>query len=133
MSNLRRQTLNRLKDIDFCIPNLSIPIPNPIMPLFVFEDMMYKVARKNGYLGSKTDFTKDFVKSLTENAELMGIIVQKGSVSDFPEKGLENAIYIDTENNHIYYWKDNNYYKINNNSGGLEEGTILNGGNAGTI
>ena len=132
MSNLRDQTMNRLNNASFCMP--GAPMPAPVMPLSIFEEMMYKVAYENGYSGTKTDFTEGFVNALLENSSVSGVILQKGSVSDFPEIGLENAVYIDTENNHIYYWKDNHYYRISTSSGGgLEDGTILDGGNSATI
>ena len=132
MSDLRNQTMNRLNEASFCMP--SAPMPAPVMPLSIFEEMMYKVAHENGYAGTKTEFSEGFVNSLIGNSNTAGIIVQKGSVSDFPEQGLENAIYIDTENNHIYYWKNNSYYRINIGSeSGLKEGTILHGGDAETI
>ena len=65
MSNLRDQTLNRLNNVSFCIPNT--PIPASVMPLSIFEEMMYKVAYENGYSGTKTDFTEDFVNVLLAN------------------------------------------------------------------
>lgn len=132
MSNLRDQTMNRLNNASFCMP--GAPIPAPVMPLSIFEEMMYKVAYENGYSGTKTDFTESFVNALLGNSNIAGVIFQKGSVADFPEKGIENAVYIDTENNHIYYWKNNSYYRINIGSeSGLKEGTILHGGDAETI
>lgn len=132
MFNLRQETLNRLNTCEQP-PNCN-PFPAPIMPISVFEEMLYKVAFYAGYEGTKTDFTKDFVNCLNGSQSISGIIIQKGSIEDFPEVGIENAVYIDTEKNHIYYWKDNEYYRISTMSdGGLEDGTILDGGNAFTI
>ena len=132
MSNLRDQTMKRFNNAGFCLP--GAPMPAPVMPLSIFEEMMYKVAYENGYSGTKTDFTEGFVNALLGNSNAAGVILQKGSVADFPEKGIENAVYIDTENNHIYYWKENRYYRISTGSGGgLEDGTILDGGDSATI
>lgn len=132
MANLRNQTMNRLNEASFCMP--GAPMPAPVMPLSVFEEMMYKVAHENGFPGTKTDFTEGLINALIGSSTISGIIMQKGSILDFPEQGLENAVYIDTENSHIYYWKDNSYYRINTGAeDGLKEGTILFGGNASTI
>lgn len=132
MSSLRQDTLTRLNECES--PPFCSPFPAPIMPISVFAEMMYKVACSSGYEGTKTEFTEDFVNCLNGSQSMSGLIIQKGSVEDFPEVGVENAIYIDTEHNHIYYWKENAYYRISTMSGGgLEDGTILDGGNAFTI
>ena len=132
MSSLRQDTLTRLSECECsssCPPFLA-----PVMPISIFTEMMYKVAYASGYEGTKTDFTEDFVNCLNGSQSMSGLIIQKNSVEDFPENGVENAIYIDTEHNHIYYWKENAYYRISTMSGGgLEDGTILDGGNAFTI
>ena len=152
MSNLRRDTLTRLNECEnppSCsnFPAADIPIlgecenhppcshfPANDIPICVFAEMMYKVAYSSGYERTKTEFTEDFVNCLNGSQNISGLIIQKGSVEDFPENGVENAIYIDTEHNHIYYWKENAYYRISTMSGGgLEDGTILDGGNAFTI
>ena len=96
---------------------------------------MYKTAYSAGYIGSKTDFRQDLADSLNGASQIAGMIIQKGSIQDFPSVGLENAVYIDTEKNHIYYWKDDGYYRINTGEGGgdgLEFGSILYGGSAST-
>lgn len=132
MSSLRQDTLTRLSECEY--PPSCSPFPVPVMPISVFSEMMYKVAYASGYEGTKTEFTEDFVNCLNGSQSISGLIIQKGSVEDFPEVGVENAIYIDTEHNHIYYWKENAYYRISTMSGGgLEDGTILDGGNAFTI
>lgn len=107
MSNLRNQTMNRLNDTSFCMP--GAPMPAPVMPLSIFEEMLYKVAYECGYSGTKTEFTEMFVKALEGKAEN---IVQSGSVSDFPDAGKEGTVYIDSENGHIYYWQDDQYVQI---------------------
>ena len=131
MSSLRRDTLTRL--IEYENPPSCSHFPTVDIPICVFAEMMYKVAYSSGYKGTKTEFTKDFVNCLNGSQSISGLIIQKGSVEDFPENGVENAIYIDTEHNHIYYWKENAYYRISTMSGGLEYGTILDRGNAFTI
>ena len=65
MSNLRSQTMNRLNKASFCMS--GTPIPAPVIPFSIFEEMMYKVAYENGYSGTKTDFTEDFVNVLLAN------------------------------------------------------------------
>lgn len=133
MSNLRQATANRLYGCD-CNPTPP-PFPDEVMPLSVFEDLMYKTAYSAGYIGSKTDFRQDLADSLNGASQIAGMIIQKGSIQDFPSVGLENAVYIDTEKNHIYYWKDDGYYRINTGEGGgdgLEFGSILYGGSAST-
>ena len=131
MANLRKDTMHRLCDCDCNTP--SPPGPSHIMPLSVFEEMMYKVAYASGYIGSKTDFREDLINSLNGASAISGLIIQKGSVEDFPDIGVENAIYIDTEYNQIYYWNKDGYYKIGApGSDGLREGTILDGGDANT-
>ena len=108
MSNLRNQTMNRLNEASFCMP--GAPMPAPVMPLSIFEELLYKVAYEYGYTGTKTDFSEDFLKALSG---LSSNIVQSGSASDFPEVGVEGAIYIDSENGKIYYWKDGQYIQAN--------------------
>ena len=131
MSSLRRDTLTRLIECENHPPCSHSPAND--IPICVFAEMMYKVAYSSGYEGTKTEFTEDFVNCLNGSQNISGLIIQKGSVEDFPENGVENAIYIDTEHNHIYYWKENAYYRISTMSGELEYGTILDRGNAFTI
>ena len=131
MSNLRKDTLNRLHNCDCHTP--APPFPSQVIPISVFEDMMYKVAYVAGYVGTKTSFSEDLANALNGAQHIAGLIIQKGSIEDFPDIGLENAIYIDTAKNQIYYWKDDGYYRISSGAGGgLEEGTVLHGGNAAT-
>lgn len=131
MSNLRKDTLSRLNNCDCHTP--PPPFPSHVMPISLFEEMMYKVAYVAGYVGTKTEFTEDLASALNGAQQVAGLIIQKGSVNDFPEIGLENAIYIDTEHKHIYFWKNDGYYRISTGTGGgLEEGTILHGGDAAT-
>lgn len=130
MSDLRQQTAARLFDYDCPCPP---PFPEQIMPYTVFEEMLYKYAKGVGYVGTKTEFAESFAQVLNGSSSVSGIIVQKGSIQDFPEVGVENALYIDTEHSRLYYWKNNGYYRIEGESsggGGLDEGTILYGGNA---
>lgn len=108
MSNLRNQTMNRLNEASFCMP--GAPMPAPVMPLSIFEELLYKVAYEYGYTGTKADFSEDFLNSLSG---LSSNIIQSGSVSEFPEVGVEGAIYIDSENGEIYYWKDDQYVQLN--------------------
>ena len=107
MSNLRNQTMNRLNETSFCMP--GAPMPAPVMPLSIFEEMLYKVAYECGYTGTKTDFTEDFVKTLEGKTDN---VIQSGSVEDFPETGSEGAIYIDSTNGHLYYWKEDQYIPV---------------------
>lgn len=107
MSDLRNQTMNRLNEASFCMP--CAPMPAPVMPLSIFEEMLYKVAYEFGYTGTKTEFTEDFIKTLEGKTDS---VIQSGSVADFPEVGKEGTIYIDSENGHIYYWKENQYVLI---------------------
>lgn len=132
MYNLRDATANRLCGCDCGTP--PPPFPSPIVPMSIFEDSMYRVAYNGGYNGTKTEFAQDLATALNSNQQVAGLIIQKGSINDFPDVGLENAIYIDTQKNHIYYWKEDGYYRISTTvAGGMEEGTVLNGGNALTI
>lgn len=116
MSNLRNQTMNRLKEAGFCMP--GAPMPVPVMPLSIFEELLYKVAYEYGYTGTKEDFSEDFLNSLSG---LSSNIVQSDSISEFPEVGTEGAIYIDSENGEIYYWKNDQYVQINKQ----QEGPII--------
>lgn len=131
MSDLRKATANRLSGCD-CAPPPPMPMPDHIMPLSVFEDLLYKVAYQSGYIGSKTDFRQDLADSLNGASQINGLVVQKGSVDDFPTVGIPSAIYIDTERNDIYYWKeDEGYYKINSGGGGVDLNfSTLDGGDA---
>lgn len=108
MSNLRNQTMNRLNEASFCMP--GAPMPAPVMPLSIFEELLYKVAYEYGYTGTKAEFSEGFLNSLNG---LSSNIVQSSSVSEFPEVGTEGAIYIDSENEEIYYWKNDQYVQIN--------------------
>lgn len=118
MSN-REQTRDRLLYEDsscHCAPTPP-PFPSHVMPLSVFEDMMYKVAYVAGYAGTKTDFRQDLAEALNGAQQLVGLVIQKDSINDFPSIGVENAIYIDTSKRDIYYWQDDGYYKVESGSG----------------
>lgn len=121
MSNLRKETLNRLDKCDCHSP--APPKPSNVMPISLFEEMIYKVVQVAGYTEGKKEFLKDLVSALNGAKQIKEIIVQKSSVEEFPDIGLENAVYIDTAKNHIYYWKDNEYYRIETNS--EEDGEIV--------
>lgn len=117
MSN-REQTRDRLLYEDpgcHCAP--PPPFPSHVMPLSIFEDMMYKVAYVAGYAGTKTDFRQDLAEALNGAQQLVGLVIQKDSINDFPSIGVENAIYIDTSKRDIYYWQDDGYYKVESGSG----------------
>lgn len=119
MSNLRNQTLNRLHNCDCHTP--PPPFPEPMMPLVMFEDMMYKVAYISGYAGTKAEFSEDLVKALNGSEQIAGIIIQKSSIKDFPDIGREGSIYIDTSSKELYFWNEDGYYKVgvtSDNSGG---------------
>lgn len=123
MSNLREATANRLCGCDCGTP--SPPFPSHMIPISVFEEMMYKVAYSSGYVGTKAEFTEDLANALNNSQQVAGLVIQKGSINDFPDIGLENAIYIDTEKNHIYYWKGDGYYKIYTGIGSGEDGELI--------
>ena len=110
MSNLRKDTLNRLDKCDCHTP--APPFPSNVMPISLFEEMMYKVAYVSGYIGTKKEFSEDLAAALNGAEQIAGLVIQKSSVDEFPDIGRENAIYIDTAKNHIYYWKDDGYYRI---------------------
>ena len=110
MSNLRKDTLGRLNNCDCHTP--APPFPSNVMPISLFEEMMYKVAYVAGYIGSKKEFAEDLAAALNGAEQIAGLIIQKSSVKDFPDIGLENAIYIDTTKHHIYYWNKDGYYRI---------------------
>jgi hypothetical protein len=78
--------------------------PVSIMTPALFEELLYKTLCNFGYSGNKEDLRKDLIKNK---------IIQKECRNLFPDKGLENSIYIDTKNNQLYYWKDNEYNVIN--------------------
>lgn len=135
MSNARRETLTRLIDCE-CVPPSPPPsFPPNVMPLSVFEDLMYRVAYSGGYVGTKTEFGEDLANCLNNSSSIAELIIQKGSAEDFPSIGQPNALYIDNEKKQLYFWKEGEgYYKIRSesDSGGLEPGTILFGGTAST-
>ena len=62
MSNLREATANRLYGCDCGTP--SPPFPSHIIPISVFEEMMYKVAYVAGYVGTKADFSEALANAL---------------------------------------------------------------------
>ena len=126
MSNLRNQTMTRLNEASFCMP--GAPMPTPVMPLSIFEELLYKVAYEYGYTGTKADFSEDFLDALSG---LSNNIIQSGSVSEFPAVGTEGAIYIDSESGKIYYWKDGKYIQTNKPQEGPvvpSDGLIYDGG-----
>lgn len=128
MSNSRQLTRNLIPDNMNCGCQ---PPPTPVggYSLSVFTDMMFQVAKKNGYLGTKNDFENDFIASLNgASGSANGVIIQRGSVNDFPVQGTSNGIYIDSSTNKVYYWKDGEgYYTI---TADVQENTILDGGTA---
>ena len=133
MSN-REQTRDRLiyDPNCHCSPMPSPPFPSSVMPISIFEDMMYKVAYASGYVGSKADFKEDLAEALNGAQQIPGLIIQKDSINDVPSIGVENAIYIDTSKKEIYYWNDDGYYKIQSGAGDGEaippDGLIYEGG-----
>lgn len=128
MSNSRQLTRDLIPDNMNCGCQ---PPPTPVggYSLSVFTDMMFQVAKSNGYLGTKNDFENDFIASLNgANGSANGVIIQRGSVNDFPVQGTSNGIYIDSSTNKVYYWKDGEgYYTI---TADVQENTILDGGTA---
>lgn len=128
MSNSRQLTRDLIPDNMNCGCQ---PPPTPVggYSLSVFTDMMFQVAKKNGYLGTKNDFENDFIASLNgASGSANGVIIQRGSVNDFPVQGTSNGIYIDSSTNKVYYWKDGEgYYTI---TADVQENTILDGGTA---
>ena len=119
MSNLREATTQRLYGYDCGYQ--APPMPCHVPPLSAFEDMMYKVAFRAGYAGTKAEFNDDLAAALNGAQTLAGLVIQKDSVKDFPDIGVENAIYIDTSTKQIYFWNEDGYYKVKadgNSSGG---------------
>lgn len=127
MSNSRQLTRDLIPDNMNCGCQ---PPPTPVggYSLSVFTDMMFQVAKSNGYLGTKNDFENDFITSLNgASGSANGVIVQRGSVNDFPSVGVEQGIYVDTSSSKIYYWKDGAYHIIFTD---LQPNIILDGGDA---
>lgn len=127
MSNSRQLTRDLIPDNMNCGCK---PPPTPVggYSLSVFTDMMFQVAKNNGYLGTKNDFENDFIASLNgASGSANGVIIQRGSVNDFPKIGLEHGIYVDTSSSKIYYWKDGAYHIIFTD---LQQNIILDGGDA---
>ena len=110
MSNLRDATANRLFGCD--CSTQSPPLPCHVPSISAFEEMMYKVAFRAGYAGTKMEFVEDLADALNGAQKLAGLVIQKDSINDFPDIGVENAIYIDTSTKQIYFWKEDGYYKI---------------------
>lgn len=132
MSNLRKDTLSRLHNCDCNIP--APPFPSHVMPISLFEEMLYKVIYSAGYEGTKKEFLENFITILeqTNIEQLSDFVVQSDSVSNFPETGDENSIYIDTSTQMIYFWKDNQYIqtKYEKEKGPVvpDDGLIYDGG-----
>ena len=128
MSNSRQLTRDLIPDNMNCGCQ---PPPTPVggYSLSVFTDMMFQVAKSNGYLGTKNDFENDFIASLNgASGSANGVIIQRGSVNDFPQVGTPSGIYIDSSTNKVYYWKDGEgYYTV---TADVQENTILDGGTA---
>ena len=118
MSNLREATANRLYGYDYSYG--AMPMPCHIPPLSAFEDMMYKVAFRSGYAGTKAEFNDDLAAALNGAQTLAGLVIQKDSIKDFPDIGRENAIYIDTSTKQIYFWNEDGYYKVSSGSGEVD-------------
>lgn len=127
MSNSRQLTRDLIPDNMNCGCK---PPPTPVggYSLSVFTDMMFQVAKNNGYLGTKNDFENDFIASLNgASGSANGVIIQRGSVNDFPSVGVEQGIYVDTSSSKIYYWKEGAYHIIFTD---LQQNIILDGGDA---
>lgn len=128
MSNSRQLTRDLIPDNMNCGCQ---PPPTPVggYSLSVFTDMMFQVAQNNGYLGTKNDFENDFIASLNgASGSANGVIIQRGSVNDFPAQGVSNGVYIDSSTGKVYYWKDGEgYYTV---TADVQENTILDGGTA---
>ena len=127
MANYRADTRDRIHDCGCHDPAPIPPLPSPIMPVSVFEDMMYRVAYAGGYLGTKTEFREDLGKALNGADNASDAIVQKDNVSSFPSVGTENAIYIDMSKKELYVWQKDGYYKIGTSGSGNEEAIPPNG------
>ena len=155
-SNSRQQTAHLMSPYELspacmCHPPvapLPPPMPMPGMPIGAFVDMLYRFALHAGYHNDRVNFEKDFADALNGvNNNKYAIIVKKPSYNDFPAKGVENAIYIDTSENQAYYWQGDGYYVIMGSNSYLDEyidnrvdmhfeelmfGNIIDGGNAQT-
>lgn len=112
MANLRKQTRDILLDNMDCDCK-PLPTPGGGYSLSVFTDMMFQVAQNNGYVGTKNEFEEDFVGALNgSSGSVNGIIIQRGSMNDFPTVGSVNGLYIDSSTDQIYYWKDGKYCAV---------------------
>lgn len=114
MSDLRKETLNRLHNCDCHTP--APPFPSHVIPVSLFEEMMYKVVYTAGYSGTKEDFLKKLIIVLEESKQNIDFIVQEESINSFPQIGSTETVYIDTTNNEIYYWNKDKYFKIQTKS-----------------
>ena len=124
METAREMTRDRLYNSTLCPTSIT---PSGSLCLSSLSDMIFKIASDNGYVGDRGQFEEDLASSLNGGSATAGVILQRGSVNDFPEVGQENALYIDNEQSIIYYWKNGNYYQI---LASLIPLTILDGGKA---
>ena len=153
-TNSRRQTAQLMSPYEMspacvCHPPVSPlppPMPMPGMPISAFIDMLFRFALHAGYNGDRMSFDKDFANALNGGSGCQyAIIVQKGSYKDFPHVGVENGLYIDTDESKAYYWHNDGYYLLAGGDSYITQdvvnqwideylfGEIIDGGNAQTI
>lgn len=65
--------------------------------LTFLSSQLFAIAKNNGFVGTKEEFLEKF-------GSAHGSIIM-GTISTFPIKGKEDAIYIDTDTNILYYFK----------------------------
>lgn len=143
--SLREQTRDKLGGCD-CGPG-PMPGPAPTIPPSVFTEILWKTVYDSGFYGNKKEFLEVFVELLNTSGKvgMPGIISQFGSRADFPEFGIENAIYCDTNRKQLYMWQDKKGYIMvsgGSGSGGsvvpediyemFDEKVVFSGGNAET-
>ena len=63
------------------------------------EEMLYNIAKNNGYTGSIEDFGKHYASIFA------GGSVVKGSIEDFPFEGDAQNLYLDSKSDILYYYK----------------------------
>lgn len=125
MSNLRRETRERLAELDSsraeireCAskPLTPFPIINSTLTVSEFREAFFKYMKKLGYIDSQLNLEKKIISLLTDEEEDKEIIT-RDSFANFPEVGEEQQIYYDIESEQAYIWNTDQYVPLSSIDG----------------
>ena len=90
---------------------LAMIYPWENLSLSVLKSQIFQIALNCGYIGEESEFWENFVSPTGG--------INTGTIETFPTPGRENELYLDTETEILYYFRE-----ADNNSINVEELTL---------